>query len=131
MPGTEHTARFLSPLVTEYVRPGWSRVVHTLAYRSALTGDLIEVRPGFEFDWDSVPRTPFIHAMLKGRAEKAACVHDWLYCRQKYSRKVADRIFWEAMKAEGVQLRYRLLIYAGVRLGGWLAWRKHATNQSA
>ena len=120
--------RFLSPLITKYVKPGWSRVTEPLDYRSTIISDIITVPAGFEFDWDSVPRFPFVHALLKGRAEKSACLHDWLYYNQMVDRKVSDLIFWEAMKVEGVALAYRMLIYVGVRLGGGRSWRRHATD---
>ncbi len=116
---------FLTGLVTRYLKPGWAKVFEPLKFRSARLEEVITVPPGFEFDWDSVPRIPGIHALLKGRAEKAACLHDWLYYAQPVSRRKADRIFLDAMVAEGVARLHRWTIFAGVRLGGMLSWRKH------
>ena len=125
---------FRTKLVTAHLRPGWAQVKQSFEIESERLGGIDVVWPGFEFDWDSVPRIPGLHALLKGRAEKAACYHDWLYRYQerKYSRvpqlvtrRQADLAFLDAMKAEGVARRHRWPIYAGVRLGGWVSWRRH------
>ncbi|WP_018875283.1 DUF1353 domain-containing protein [Thioalkalivibrio sp. ALJ8] len=125
---------FLSELVTKSMRPGWAQVKRAFEVHSERLGGKDVVWPGFEFDWDSVPRIPGLHASLKGRAEKAACYHDWLYRYQErmYARHVqpvtrrqADLAFLDAMVAEGVARRHRWPIYLGVRMGGWISWRKH------
>lgn len=125
---------FRSPLIVTHLRPGWAQVRRAFEVNSTRLGGRDVVWPGFEFDWDSVPRLPGLHALLKGRAEKAACYHDWLYRYQerRYSRvpqpvtrREADLAFRDAMRAEGVARRHRWLIYAGVRLGGWIGWRRH------
>lgn len=126
---------FLSPLVTKYVRPGWSKVAEPFLICSTRLGGDQLIREGFEFDWDSVPRLPFVHAALKGRAEKSACAHDWWYRHGRgpngrISRRKADRAFLDAMKAEGVPRRYRWPIYAGVRAGGGASWRRHRRADS-
>ena len=84
---------------------------------------LFTVPAGFTTDLDSVPRIPGLYAMVKGRATRSAVVHDYLY-RNRYPRKQADNIFWDAMKHEGVAAAYRWMIWAGVRSGGWLAYRR-------
>ena len=121
---------FLTPLVTKHLRPGWAMVTQPFVVSSDRLGGTHVVPAGFEFDWDSVPRLPFVHAWLKGRAEKSACLHDHLYRygagpRGKISRRTADLAMLDAMKAEGVSRRHRWLIYAGIRAGGWPAWRRH------
>ncbi|WP_231363042.1 DUF1353 domain-containing protein [Thioalkalivibrio sp. ALR17-21] len=120
---------WLDRLVTQAVRPGWSRTVRPARFVSERIDRTIRIPAGFEFDWDSVPRIPFLHAWLKGRAEQSAALHDWLYHAQAVdnlpiTRRTADRIFLDAMVAEGVSRRHRWAIYAGVRIGGWAAWRR-------
>ena len=120
------------PLITKSIQPGWARVVCAWSvWIERLGGTCVTVEAGFEFDWDSVPRIPGVHALLKGRAEKSACLHDWLYRYQPCSRKTADLIFLDAMVEEGVAWRHRQLIYWGVRSGGSLAWRGRATSKEA
>ena len=79
------------------------------------------VPAGFSTDLDSVPRIPLVYAYLKGRATKAAVIHDWLY-HNKHPRKAADKVFLAAMKDEGIGMVRRNAIYRGVRLFGWLAY---------
>jgi hypothetical protein len=116
---------FVGRLITMHIRPGWAKTVEAFGYNSKRVG-VIAVEPGFEFDWDSVPRIPGLHVMVKGRAEKSACIHDWLYRRQITSRKMADVVFMDAMKHEGVKRRHRWPIYWGVRIGGWRGWNRYA-----
>lgn len=85
-------------------------------------GWTVEVPAGYSTDLDSVPRIPIAYAWLKGRATKAAVIHDWLYYN-KHNRKQADRIFLEAMKDEGVASWRRVPIYLAVRAFGWLAYK--------
>ncbi len=134
----------MTALVTKATRPGWAQTTAQFVIESARLGGRDVVQPGFELDWDSVPRIPPLHAWLKGRAEKAACYHDWLYRYQEFrahasrlvnpgwavepyalTRRQADLAFLDAMVAEGVARRHRWPIYIGVRLGGWIGWHKH------
>lgn len=83
----------------------------------------IKVPAGFVSDLDSIPRIPYLHSFLKGRAVRSAVIHDWLYRRQ-VGRKRADRVMRDAMRVEGVAPIYRWLIYAGMRVFGWYGyWR--------
>ena len=113
------------PLVTKHVRPGWVRVVEEWPVLTERINRWVLVEAGFEFDWDSVPRIPGVHALVKGRAEKSACLHDWLYRYQPCSRRQADLIFRDAMLEEGVKRRHRWPIYWGVRIGGWRGWNRY------
>lgn len=89
------------------------------------SGNKIEVPAGFITDFASVPRGLWNIFPPWGVYGKAAILHDWLYQEQKRTRAESDKIFLEAMKALGVSFLKRRLIYRGVRLGGWLAWRSH------
>lgn len=76
------------------------------------------VPTGFESDLDSIPPIPGIHAWLKGRTKAGALLHDYLYSI-RYDRSQADKVFYEAMIAEGVERRHARLIYRAVRMFGW------------
>lgn len=102
--------------------PGHSVLMRDFDYSSERLGGDITIPAPFSFDWDSVPRLPIVYMLLKGRARVAALIHDDLYARQPVSRRVADLVFLDAMKAEGVSFRHRWLKFLGVRLGGWVAW---------
>ncbi len=95
---------------------------------------------GMRTDGASIPRFAWrlIGPPLAGRYRRAAIIHDAAYqgvlerldhegnaLPRDYSRKWADRLFRDLMRALRVFPINRWLIYRGVRLGGWLAWRKH------
>lgn len=83
----------------------------------------IEVPAGFVTDLDSVPRLPFAYWVFKGRSVRPAIVHDYLY-RTHPDRRLADEIFYDAMRDSGVPLWQRSTIWAAVRAFGWTAHKK-------
>lgn len=84
----------------------------------------IVVPTGFLTDLDSVPRVPVVYAAFKGRAVRAAVVHDYLYEAQR-GKAFADSTFLQAMKDEGLPARWRFPIYwAVVMFGGPIYSRK-------
>lgn len=88
-------------------------------------GDLrtYSVPPGFRTDFASVPRIPFAYWLTGNTAHRSAVLHDYLYSQQ-YTRKFSDDAFLAAMKTEGVPSWQRYLMYAALRLFGWIAYRK-------
>lgn len=55
---------------------------------------------GFRYDKASVPRLPVAFALFGERYARSAGIHDW-YCRNgAIPRKVADKLFLEAMRVE-------------------------------
>lgn len=89
------------------------------------------VPAGFEFDGDSVPRIPFVYWLTKGRSGlKAPCLHDWLYFKQPVTRRQADKIYLIMMRHYGVRWIWRSLHYTGVRIGGWIGWRRNARRKA-
>lgn len=116
-------ARF-TPLRGHYDGPRFV-LDEPLTYRS--TYGEITVPAGFVTDFDSVPRLPLAYWLAKGRTILGAVVHDWLYSAQaiagiRIDRRLADRVFLEAMEDEGVGRLARRTIWAGVRAGGWRRW---------
>jgi hypothetical protein len=59
------------------------------------------------------------------RYGKAAVLHDWLYQSKIVSRAMADLIFKEAMTILKVPAWQITLMYAGVRVFGWLGYSKN------
>lgn len=55
----------------------------------------------------------------------AALVHDYIYKVQTMTRQEADELFNEIMIICEVFWIKRTLYYLWVRLGGWVAWKKH------
>ena len=59
-----------------------------------------------------------------GKHGKAAVIHDRLYQTHEVTRRMADLIFYEAMLIGGTKKWKAKLMYFGVRIFGFLAWRK-------
>ncbi|NNN24398.1 DUF1353 domain-containing protein [Pseudomonas nitroreducens] len=65
-----------------------------------------------------------LYSSVVGYGNAAATIHDWLYSTGALSRRDADRVFYNALRASHVALWRALLMYAGVRLGGHWRYRK-------
>ncbi len=132
-------AQFLDPLDIRQVGKGRWRVLAPLRYRSDLYRDTIVVPAGFLTDLASTPRWPVLYLLAGGRATGPAVTHDLLYAHDDWDdRALADRIFLEAMAVHQPELGHyaepawvRMLMYAGVRAGGWWAWRRHRERRRA
>lgn len=88
--------------------------------------DFIRIPKGFTTDFASVPRLFWQILPPDGQYTGAALVHDYLYWLQLRTRKESDGIFLEAMKALGVPLVERLIMYQAVRSFGWMPWNNQA-----
>jgi len=94
---------------------------------------LICVESRFVSDLASVPRLFRGVFPRFGPWNAAAVVHDWLYREGKIgdeaiTRVEADKIFL-AMMRDNPEVGWRAWpMYAGVRLGGWIAWRRYRNN---
>lgn len=84
---------------------------------------------GFKTDLASIPAwVPGLVRVFFGSALQnadAAILHDWLYATGTLSRSEADALFREALAHSGEHWFGRELLWAGVRVGGWVAWRAH------
>jgi hypothetical protein len=92
----------------------------------------------FITDYCSVPRIPFAYLLFGGIAKSAGATHDGLYSawtkvvvvdmetRETFivTRDWADEVFKAALKACGVGVIRRQLMYAGVRSFGWKYFKK-------
>lgn len=132
-------SRFLDPLRVEQIgwidgRPQW-RTLARLRYESERLGGVVEIPAEFDFDEASAPRLPLTWLIAGGRAKAPAAGHDYGYQRgglvvdgtfRSLSRREIDAVFFEAMAADpmsGTNAAARWLMWAGVRVGGWAAWR--------
>ena len=104
--------------------PGFVTLMVPLRYESRILGCPVSVPRGFPSDFASF-RIGDLH--LGGRTDRPAVVHDSLYARGTEWKTVADLVFYEACRAEGLG-RFR----AGLRfLAVWAsptarkAWNAH------
>lgn len=100
------------------------RTLRSLYYQTAL--GLVVVPENFRSDGASMPRLfwRLIGHPFQMQYLREAILHDWLYRTQPCSRALADRIFYELLAGKVKPWR-RKLIYLGLRLGGWVAWRQN------
>lgn len=87
----------------------------------------LTIPKGFVTDLASVPRLPVVYLLAGDSAHEAAVIHDWLY-RMQEPRAFADRVFLAAMEAMGEPWWRRWLMYAGVRLGGWVPYARRGNE---
>lgn len=131
------TNNFLGDLLVAYIDGTRWRVLESFTYRLCEPDGVqfVHIERGFITDFASMPLN-IIFRSPGGKWDKPAVVHDCLYKTGHVSvdgrpeprpitRGEADSIFLEAMEVAGVDWLRRRIIYAGVRVGGWRAWKEH------
>ena len=118
-------SRFLTQLATENINSDYAggrgmwEVIKPLVYESDCAGETFTVPVGFRTDFASVLRLPVIYLLFGDKAHAPATLHDFLYTSKIVSRKVADEVFYEAMKAgTRLSLLERSMMWAAVRVFG-------------
>lgn len=106
------------------------RTIREITYHVGHLGSnwAITIPAGTETDGASVPRLLWVlFPPFGGDYDQAAVLHDYLYRTQFLcmERVVADALLCEAMKALGTGAITRWSIFVGVRLGGWVTYRKY------
>ncbi len=100
-------------------------------------GRRVCVPAGFVTDFASIPRAMWPVLPPTGKYGKAAVLHDFMYQEGVWcdgtpcTRGDADGVLKEAMADLGVRWTQRWTIYAGVRSGGWVSWRKYRKAEGA
>jgi hypothetical protein len=74
-------------------------------------------------DGVSIPRTLWWLCDPYTDGFRAALVHDYHYQVYDISRYDADKKFLKNLKLSGFSVWRRYLLYAGVRLFGWIYWK--------
>lgn len=132
--------RFLGDLLVKYLDGNRWEVAEGFTYHlGAPDGpEYVTIPTGFTTDFASMP-LGIVFRSPGGKWDKPAVVHDALYRLgfvlsdigvRDVTRGEADAIFLEAMQVAGVNWLARRIIYAGVRVGGWRAWRQHRREAS-
>jgi hypothetical protein len=117
---------FQTPLIVEAdPRPGYWILRAPLIWDDGK--QTVRVPPGFETDLASIPRmardVPGFDPM--GLSRRPSVLHDWLYAEGFESRMEADRLFYAALRAEGVPEPTARIYYRAVRLFGGAPWARH------
>ncbi len=127
-------SRFLSDLDVRLIDEfaDIHQLLAPLVYQSDLLGATVVVPAGFQTDFASVPRLPLAYMVVGGKGRRAAVVHDWCYSNPgRYSRKVADDLFAEALRTSGYSRLVTGLMWSGVRIGGGSHYRAENLPQPA
>jgi len=117
---------FTTPLIVSPMTDGrkwklWKEF--TFHIGSEYGKDFVHIPAGFVTDFASVPRILWGWMPPWGKYGKAAVLHDYIYQTHCRIRKDADDIFYEAMLVGKTKPWKARLMYWGVRIGGWLAWK--------
>ena len=116
--------------VRAILRPGRKRalwqLLSPLVWEVTANGCCVYIRvpEGFVSDLASFPWFLRWYYPPDGPWAPAAVVHDWLYY-MGVDRRLADVLFLLRMEQDGVWWVRILIFYAGLRLFGWLAYRRH------
>jgi hypothetical protein len=118
---------FITPLEIEYIDGRKWRVTSEFDYVldwNNLASRKITVPAGFVTDFASIPRALWDILPPTGLYGKAAVIHDYLYVHggklppDVFTKKQADRIFYEAMGVLGVPQPERWVMWRAVSAFG-------------
>ena len=90
----------------------------------------IRVKAGFDFDFASIPAI-ITNILPKNGQEydRAACLHDALYASNWLPKSECDRLFYEAMIADGVNKAKAWTMYQAVRWFGGSAYKPDSEEE--
>lgn len=120
-------SKFLNDLTGKQLTDKVFELTEPLYYESDILKCVIKIPTGFQTDFSSVPRVPFIYEMYGNRAHHEGTLHDYLYridCCPTASYTESNSLFLEAMEARDKSLFVRYGMYIGVVIGGWLFYHK-------
>lgn len=117
--------KFFDPLVVQWTGSN-SWILHNELRCEADNGEVFYIPAGLTTDLASIPRVLWSFLPPQGPWARASVLHDWLYEQRYYSdkmdsdaaRRECDRLFWEAMRDDGVDKETRDMIYSAVRAFG-------------
>ena len=92
---------------------------------------IVRVPVGFVFDYESVPRIPFLYAYLANTSKRGGTAHDYLYREDSepiVPKPIADKVYMEIMHRRGNSWLMRKLKLWGVKLGGGSSYHKLSVN---
>lgn len=118
---------FPKKLEAKFIGRGRWKLIRPFVYNSKIGGK-IEAPIDFVSDGASIPRIVWtiMGSPWSGRYASGSVIHDFLYYKQKLSRKKCDLIFLESMRALGVSWWKRIVIFGSLRMFGWIGWNNRA-----
>ena len=126
--GVASAGTFLTELVLRHVGGRRYRVEQEFVYIMR-TGRHLVVPAGFITDGGSVPRLLWsLYPPFGSDCDEAYVLHDFGYAHAEVwqmNRGEVDALMREVMDVKGFRTSGRAVVWAGVRLGGWLTFRRH------
>jgi hypothetical protein len=115
---------FTTPLKVQYIDGKKWKLVSDLIFRYIRDGNVyhITIPTGFVTDFASIPRWLWVIAGNRGKYNKAAVLHDYLYKTQIMSRKESDRLYRKMMIPVLPKWKVHAAYYV-VRAVSWLFWK--------
>lgn len=100
------------------------RTLETIVYN--LNAIKYTIPKGYISDGMSVPRLLWrlLEAPISGKTARSSVKHDYGYEKQYATRKEVDRQYLADLIMEGLAVHRAVLVYYGLRLFGWIAWKK-------
>lgn len=92
----------------------------------------ITIEAGYVTDYASIPRLMWRFVGHPAMFREESLPHDWLYSeydKHTYTRAEADRFFREILEERGRPAWKCWAMWLGVRLGGWVPWRRYRAGQ--
>lgn len=124
---------FRSNLLLEASKPGQWIVRRPLVWDLPGKLGVITVPSGFVTDLASVPR--FLRDRkafdVNGASRRPAVLHDYLYATGMLGKEIADDIFRQALRDEGVGAVTAWAFYQAVNWFGGGPYREHARQRAA
>lgn len=110
-------------------RPGWR--LDWRVRESGVRTTVLRIPAGLIYDGASIPTLAQLFMGPRELYEIASAFHDPLY-QWGAPRGAADQVFWIVARsgAKHVNLVRGWLGYAGVRVGGWVSYDKHARRRA-
>lgn len=94
-------------------------------------GEIIVVPAGTKSDGASTPRIFWRALPPFGPYWLPALMHDYLYQTGMFVQSKCDALFHEAMLGQGVGKFKAWVIWAGLRLGGWVAYNNYRKKEKS
>ena len=110
--------RFLNTLQVKQLPDERWELTQPLTFYSSF--GFVSIPAGFDTDFCSIPRIPFVYSWLGNRFQAAGAIHDYIYRYKMFPRWICDAILCEAAEALGATPVEQDVLWAGVRLGGWM-----------
>lgn len=107
----------------EPIKKKWFKTFRSFAYISK-DGTRYIIPEGVDTDFASIPRAFRRVLSRTGKHDKAAVLHDYLCEYKIVPRKMADKLFLEAMKSLKVNWLKRKIMYRGVRTYSVMTFKK-------